>query len=109
MTTYKPGEILLLDYPYTTGGQAKSRPVLVLLDSGDADILVAKMSTKPARTQFDIAIQEWRNAGLKAPSLVRLDKLLTTEKSLIRLVIGSLSASDRKSVGAVLATLFSGW
>jgi mRNA interferase MazF len=109
MTTYSPGAIVLLDYPYTTGSKTKSRPVLVLLDCGDGDVVVAKLTSKPARSRYDVAITDWHIAGLRVPSIVRIDKLITAEKSLVRYTFGSVSARDRKSIGAVLTTLFSAW
>ncbi len=43
MKRYQPGEIVLLLFPFTDMGGAKRRPALVLLDTGDIDIVVARV------------------------------------------------------------------
>ena len=41
MERYRPGEVLLLSFPFADATGAKRRPALVLLDTGDADVVVA--------------------------------------------------------------------
>lgn len=71
------GDLVLLLFPYTDGSGAKQRPALVLLDTGDDDILVARVTTHPAGSEFDSVIVNWSVAGFLAPSTVRLHKLAT--------------------------------
>lgn len=108
-TTYNPGSVVFLDYPYSTGGKAKRRPALVILDTGDADVIVARITTQSKRSLNDIAIRDWASAGLIAPSISRLDKLLTVEKSMVIRTLGFLSASDHESVRPILVNLFAHW
>jgi hypothetical protein len=42
MTSYQSGEVVLVSFPFTQSSQTKNRPALVLLDTGDADVLVAR-------------------------------------------------------------------
>lgn len=105
MTIYDPGSIVLISYPYSTGTRAKSRPVLVLIDSGDADIVVAKITSKPLRSKNDIAIVDWSRAGLRASSVVRLDKIHGRKKPgtcKFGLAVGDRSKIDCSGVGAVV-------
>jgi hypothetical protein len=41
MTNYQVGDLVLVDFPFTVSGPGKPRPALVILDTGDADVLVA--------------------------------------------------------------------
>ena len=41
-TSYQPGEVVLVAFPFTGGPHVKRRPALVILDSGDADVVVAR-------------------------------------------------------------------
>ena len=109
MTTYKPGDVVLVKFPFTTGAGAKLRPALVLLDAGDADLLVARVTTQPSFTPFDVAVVGWRQAGLLAPSNVRLHKLATIEKSDIHRTIGRLESNDRQSVAGSLRRVLDQW
>jgi len=53
--------------------QEVSRPE----DTGDADVLLARVTTQSQNTPFDVTISDWKQAGLLAPSTVRLRKLPT--------------------------------
>ena len=91
---FDAGDVVLLSFPFTAGVGAKQRPALVLLDTGDDDLLVARVTTQPHNSSFDLAIVDWRAAGLLAPSIVRLQKLATVEKSLVRKRLGQFSQPD---------------
>lgn len=108
-TSYQAGDLVLADFPYTAGGQSKIRPALVLMDTGDVDLLLARVTSQPAPTPFDVALTDWRGARLLNPSVVRLHKLVTLEKKKIVKFIGSLQPADRQSVSAVLSLLFGNW
>ncbi len=109
MTTYNPGQIVLVTFPFTTGSVAKNRPALVLVDEGDSDVLLARITTQLHSTATDCVIQDWRGAGLLAPSVVRLCKLATLDKSLVKRVLGTLQATDKLASKTVLQRLFSSW
>ncbi|WP_333356013.1 hypothetical protein [Microcoleus sp. N3A4] len=53
---------------------------MVLLDTGDEDMIIAKITSQIPRTTFDVEIREWQQAGLNRPSAVRLHKLNTFKK-----------------------------
>ena len=109
MTNYQPGEIVLVFVPFTTGGGGKTRPALVVADTGDADFVVARISTQTASCPQDIPVSDWKGAGLLAPSVVRVHKLATLEKSLVRRLLGKLTAADHVQVGLALHALIAGW
>jgi mRNA interferase MazF len=109
MTLYKPGDVVLVRFPFTSGAETKLRPALVILDTGDADLLVARITTQSSLTPFDVAVIEWRGAGLLAPSNARLHKLATLEKADIHRTLGHLQTADRQSVAVVLRRMFDQW
>jgi mRNA interferase MazF len=67
--------------------------VLVLRDL-DADCLVCRITSVPHQGFLDLPVTYWREAGLEKPSTMRLSRLLTVEKSLLRLRIGRLEPAD---------------
>lgn len=109
MTTYSHGSIVVVDFPATSGSPGKRRPSVVIYDSGDADIVIAKLTTKGRSSSCDVALNDWSAAGLRAPSVRRLHKLLTIEKAMVRSVMGSLSANDRVAVAGILSFMFGNW
>lgn len=98
MENYLPGEVLLLKFPFTDETNAKRRPALLLIDVGDDDIVVARITTQNSRTGFDVEIKNWREAGLKAASVIRLHKLATLEKKMIERKLGKLAIDDWQQV-----------
>jgi mRNA interferase MazF len=107
--SYAPGELVLVAFPYSSGGQSKNRPALVVADTGDLDIVVARVTTQLHQTPFDVLLSEWQAAGLLASSVVRLHKLATIAKSLVQHLLGSVQPADRKSIGTVLKHLYGNW
>jgi len=94
MQNYRPGEIVLLSFPFADATRVKRRPALVLLDTGDEDIVVARVTSQVAQRPFDVELVEWRRAGLLLPSVVRVHKVATLEKRLVEQRLGALTASD---------------
>jgi len=109
MTLYKSGDVVLVRFPFTSGAGSKLRPALVILDTGDDDLVVARITTHAGLSRFDVALIDWRGAGLLAPSIARLHKLATLEKSDIHRSLGHLQATDRQSVSAALRRVLDAW
>ena len=109
MINYQPGELLLIAFPYTAGAQTKSRPAMVVLDAGDADIVVARVTTQSGHDNHDVLLQDWKDAGLLAPSTVRLHKLATLEKTLVQRRLGCVQNEDRVAIGAAMQRIFGTW
>jgi len=98
MENYQSGEVVLVEFLFTGTTQSKRRPGLVLLDTGDEDIIVARITTQITRTVFDVEIVEWQQAGLLRSSVVRLHKLNTLEKRLVGRRLGILQPNDWEQV-----------
>ena len=94
MPAFKPGDLVLILFPFTDMAGARRRPALILLDSGDDDVLVARVTAQPRQTAFDCELAAWAEAGLKAPSVARLHKLAALKKQLVDRTLGRLSAAD---------------
>ncbi len=109
MTNYQPGELVLVNFPFTTSGPGKPRPALVVLDTGDADVVLARVTTQFATTPFDVSLQQWQNAGLLAPSIVRLHKLATIAKSSIIRSLGTVDPADRPAISTAIRTVVAPW
>lgn len=104
MTSFQPGDLVLVAFPFTGAGQTKNRPALVVLDTGDADGVLARVTTP-----LDIALTEWQASGLLAPSTVRLHKIATIEKTRVKRVLGSLQPLDRQQVSTVMRQTYGRW
>jgi len=79
------------------------------LDSGDSDVVLARITTQYHQSPFDLMITDWTGAGLRAASFIRLHKLVTSEKSSVHRPLGRLQGNDRQTVAAALRAMFSNW
>ncbi|MBF2008909.1 MAG: type II toxin-antitoxin system PemK/MazF family toxin [Chlorogloeopsis fritschii C42_A2020_084] len=107
MQNYQPGAVVLLALPFSDAAAFKLRPALVLLDTGDDDIVVSRVTSQLVKTAFDIEILEWQQAGLMRPSIVRLHKVNTIEKSLIDRQLGILQPNDWQQVRQCIQQIWS--
>ena len=107
MKSYRSGEVILLSFPFSDATGAKQRPALVLLDTGDEDLIVARVTSQMAQTIFDVELADWQQAGLLLPSVVRVHKVATLEKNLVERRLGTLTHSDWAQVQAKVQQLWS--
>ena len=100
------GDVLLAWLTFSDGQGRKRRPVLVVHDFGDDDLLVLPITSQPARVPADVVLSEWRSAGLRIPSTVRVEKLATIEKSCVAQKLGVLPPQALAKVRQTLDGLF---
>ena len=105
-TTHQRGDVLLVRLGYSNQTSAKRRPVIVLRDVGDADVVVLPVTSQAGRVAYDVPLADWREEGLKLPSVVRTEKLATVEKSVVVRALGRLSVRDWVAVQAQLTVVF---
>lgn len=103
---YSQGDVLLAFLVFSDGEERKRRPVLVVHDFGDADLLVVPVTSHPARVATDVALSDWKATGLKLPSTIRVEKLATIEKTCVARKLGVLLPAERAKVRETLATVF---
>jgi mRNA interferase MazF len=98
----KRGVIVLTPFPYTNLSGQKTRPALVVSrsDRPGSDVVVALITTHSGSTlaSTDLAIDtsqtDFSQTGLKRDSIVKLDKLVTIESSIVLGELGELSAAS---------------
>ena len=95
---YEFGEIVLVDFPQSGLAQRKRRPALVILDIGNADIVLAPVTTKKRIVQGDCKLRDWQNSGLLRESWVRLSKIACLKKIDIVRRLGRLTDYDRNKI-----------
>ena len=105
MTKYKFGDIVLVVF-YQTDGSKKQRPALVVLDTGDDDIVLAPITTTERKSKGDYKIKNWQQSGLLLDSWVRLAKISCLSKSDIQQRLGVFSAGDKKQISAIWSRLY---
>jgi mRNA interferase MazF len=91
------GDNFLCQFPFTSGATSKLRPALVLFDL-EHDALICRVTGMLRTGALDVTLKGWQAAGLLKPSVARLDRLVTAEKSIFVRRLGALSAEDQEAV-----------
>ncbi len=97
MTKFRAGDIVSVEFPFSDLQTRKRRPGLVLV-AGDVDLLIARMTTRPPRDPSDVVLNHWAEIGLPRASTVRLTRLATVDRRLVRHNIGRLHPEDSQAV-----------
>jgi len=108
------GDIVLVDYPYTSSSEAKVRPVLVIQNDRDnqrlKNTIVAQITSQTQRsleaTQLliKLATDEGQESGLRQNSVINCVNLLTISKDKILRKLGHLPNSTLQKVNNCLKT-----
>lgn len=94
------GEVYICEFPFTSGSQSKIRPALVLFDLKE-EAVICRITSVPRCGPLDVTLVGWQTAGLLKPSVVRLDRLVTAEKTIFARRLGGLTPDDAARVRAV--------
>jgi mRNA interferase MazF len=103
-TTYSPGQIILISFPYSDLRSKKRRPVLVLTaEDHYGDFIGLAVTTNPSHEHsHPVTMQDLKGGYLPRSSWVRTDKLFTLEASH---VIKSLATLSPGASGSVLQSV----
>lgn len=109
-TTYERGQVIVVNVPYTDGFGVKARPALVV-SARDfhrklPDIIICPITSQPRYHHRpgpgDHPLRRWRKARLHHPSTVRVSKLLSVDKRLIKSTLGTLASEDLGAIESLL-------
>jgi mRNA interferase MazF len=107
MTNYRPGDVVLILFPFTDLAAIKKRPALVVSPRGYTesygDIVVIAITSAP-QPGVDMKIEEWRAAGLIKESWLK-PVIGTVAVARITKKLGSLVETDRARASTVVAEL----
>jgi mRNA interferase MazF len=110
--TQHSGDVVLVRYPFSAGQGAKVRPAVIIQSDHNnvrlPNTIIAQLTTNTSRTHestqvlVDPATPEGQSSGLRAPSAVTCENLVTIHESLISRTIGRLSDPLMRQVNAAL-------
>lgn len=94
---------------WTVELNGKRRPVVIVSNdnvAAELDHLIATVTSKQVRNEFDVVIEYWEEAGLDKPSVVRCSKLNTLHYQELLFKIGKLYESDLERVLTTIRNYF---
>ena len=106
-------DIVLLPFPFSDLKQSKVRPVIVL--SNDkynkkySDIVVVPLTSNLQKTDYDMLItnKNLEKGNLIADSKVKVDRIFSVEKKLIKMNIGKIDKQTFSKIRTLLSSLVS--
>ena len=109
--TFEALDVVVVPFPFTDRRAAKRRPALIVssanFNRAHEQSILAMITSAGSDWPSDVAIQNWREAGLHVPCKVRF-KLFTLDDTLIVRKLGTLAKPDgeavKKALGRVLAS-----
>jgi mRNA interferase MazF len=111
----KPGDVVLVRFPFADLAATKKRPALVLAQTVRSPrnrlVTLAMITSQieSLRLEGDVLLDEWKATGLLHPSLLRMAKVATVDADLVDKVIGKLAVRDRTAVREAFRRVFAGW
>jgi mRNA interferase MazF len=100
MEGFVKGDVVVLEFPFSNLIQIKRRPSLVIKVPKGEDIIVCQITGKSYEKSVEVPIEkkDFYRGSLKVESYLRLDKIFSVEKSLIKYKVGSLKKEKFESI-----------
>ena len=101
--TARPGDVILVRFPFTDLTTTKLRPAVVLTTHGDDLTIVGIFSSpsQPARETWIVLSAEgpeFSATGLKTASVIKAERIAVIERSTVIRTLGSLSTSQMEKL-----------
>ncbi len=92
MEGFVKGDVAVIEFPFSGLKNAKRRPVLIIKVPKGEDVIVAQVTGDSYENSVEILIRknDFKRGSLKRDSYVRIDKIASVEKFLIKYKAGSL-------------------
>ncbi len=96
-------DIVVVKFPFASSLNYKARPAVVVssesynINTRDTLLIMAISSKIDNKLDFEFKIQDWKEAGLIKPSLLK-SSIATIEKDFVKTKLGTLSVNDIQSL-----------
>ena len=104
-------DIVLLPFPFSNLKQSKVRPVIILSNDKhnkkSNDIVVMPVTSNLQQTNYDILItnDNLDKGNLITDSRIKVDKIFSVEKKLIKMKIGKIDKQTFSKITTLLSSL----
>ena len=108
LTAFRPGEVVLVRFPFSDLSQTKLRPAIVLSDVGRGDRILSQITSSPhAGVPFILLTDTcFATGSLRLVSYVLPGKLFTAHYRLIVTHLGTLKSDTFKEVVETVINIF---
>ena len=106
-TAFRPGEVVLIRFPFSDLSQTKLRPAVILADAGRGDWILSQVTSNPHRGTPFISLTDTSFAAgsLRFVSYVLPGKLFTAHRTLIAAHLGTLKSDAFKEIAETVINI----
>lgn len=110
--TFKQKDIILISFPFSNQNGTKVRPGLIISNNEfnqfSDDCLIVPLTSVLKNVKYSLTIEEndLESGKLIKKSRIRIDKITSIEKSLIKMKIGELNQKTFENIKKELDSLF---
>ena len=110
MINYKFGEVVLVPFPFTDLTTTKNRPAIVVssdwYNAEKKDVILSAITSPIPSDEYPLTPIDLQLSGLLKPSIIKIGKIVTIDKRLIRQRLGKISDESLNIVEKKLINLF---
>ena len=94
---YEQGEVIIVPFPFSDLSSVKQRPVLILSKNSDnensSDIITCGITSNLRNIKYSVLIsnKDLENGEIPTESRIKVDKLFTLDKSIIKKRVAKLN------------------
>jgi mRNA interferase MazF len=94
------GDVLVVSYPFADFSERKRRPALVVAVSSPNALVLAQITTRPARDAFAVPLvaADFHSGGIRKNSRIRTNILFTMDTGLILYRTGHITVAKMQEV-----------
>ena len=97
-------DVVLAEFPFADQFDRKRRPALLVSADAENDLVLLRITSKIRMLDTEVLLRDWQAAGLRLPSVVRVEKIVTSNVTFVIKRLGKLSPSDALRVMAGIRT-----
>jgi mRNA interferase MazF len=106
MTT---GDLVIVSFPYTDLVSFKARPAVVIntIEDNYRDVIICLITSvlRDDLGKYEMLISPDKVNNLKAPSIIKVSRIVTVEEEKIKAVIGKLKALELEQFKSIFKSL----
>ncbi|MDR9785815.1 MAG: type II toxin-antitoxin system PemK/MazF family toxin [Peptococcaceae bacterium MAG4] len=103
MTDYKPGDIIVVPFPFSDLSGVKKRPALVLAVAEEKEIVCMMLTSVSKGSCLEYPLADWKEVGLLKPTVARIHRIFTITVSSVLDKIGQIDHVEFKQILGELA------
>lgn len=105
MGTFKKGQIVVIDFPFSNLEESKTRPAYIA--SADyEDLILCQITSTTKYNSIKINEKDFEKGKLNKLSYIRPNKIFTLEKKKINYTVGKLNSEKIKEIQLAISKIF---